>query len=167
MNISTINIDKIEKLTQDILRQVYIVENDIIPPIKLSKILEFHGFTIKSGEFPSNTISGAADIKNKIIYISDQDSFPRQAFTIAHEFAHYILKNGSDRDIYYRTNLLNIDSEDQQNEIEANAFAASLLMPSELVIKYWKDVQDVSKMALWFGVTKSACYWRINNLKLK
>ena len=157
---------KIESITADLLSDAYNQDVEIVPPVKLSKILEKYGYSVKSGDFPNETISGALNIEKKIIYVADNDTFGRQMFTIAHELGHIFLNDKKDKEIYYRIDSVNLDESEKNGEIEANYFAASLLMPQLLVKKFWDITKDIEKMALWFGVTRSACYWRLKNLDL-
>lgn len=60
-----------------------------------------------------------------IIFFNQVQPLPRIRFSILHEFAHYILRH-----------KLNLEREDplyQVQEVEANCFAAQLLMPEQLL----------------------------------
>lgn len=97
----------------------------------------------------------------------------RQRFTVAHEIAHLVLHANRkkelwvDHEYYFRS--VNPQSGDQRAEVEANRFAAELLMPDELVRlsidsdKPLSDV-DVARLALRFGVSEQAMMWRLVNL---
>jgi Zn-dependent peptidase ImmA (M78 family) len=67
---------------------------------------------------------------------------PRKRFTIAHELGHLVLHNQAyhvDTQIYLRNSLSS--RAESAMEIEANQFAANLLMPS------WMLRQDVDKLS--------------------
>ena len=59
----------------------------------------------------------------------------RQRFTVAHEIAHYVMHAGQPMfvDRFARVNWRN--GESNQEEIEANQFAAELLMPRQFVAR--------------------------------
>lgn len=77
--------------------------------------------------------------KDKVVYIglNQKDSLVRQRFTLAHELGHYVLHmdygKNSYQEIYTRSN------ESSTQEVEANYFAAELLMPKDRFIKYHDD----------------------------
>lgn len=99
----------------------------------------------------------------------------RQRFTLAHEIAHLVLHASRkkelwvDHEYYFRT--VNAQNGDQRVEVEANRFAAELLMPKELVhasIDSDKPLSDldVARLALKFAVSEQALMWRLVNLSL-
>lgn len=53
-----------------------------------------------------------------------------------------------------------------QEEREANNFAASLLMPTELVTRGWEDVGSVERLAEIFNVSVVAMSIRLSQLGL-
>ncbi len=101
----------------------------------------------------------------------------RQRFTIAHELGHYLLHSGDTRLFvdagltFYRDDS-SADGTYAQ-EIEANAFAAELLMPEHLLKQCLGnqkvDLHDdlaVARLAARFGVSGQALTIRLINLKL-
>jgi len=158
------------------------------PPVNPYHIAQNLEIDIEEGDFGSN-ISGCLVSKNgkTIIGINKTDSELRKRFTIAHEIGHYILKHsrdglfvdryGSDFSVNFRDE--NTSTGDVQQEREANAFAAALLMPKHMLqeelIKMQKPFLDLSdegnndliqQMAKKFKVSQSAMTFRIMNLKL-
>lgn len=124
-------------------------------------------------------ISGLLVIKNDrpTIGVNDAHHPNRQKFTIAHELGHYVLHRDIDdlfidsKLIYYRDK----SSSDgvQQREIEANSFAAEVLMPATLIRKYLKEKEpDLSneftmqRMASAFNVSEQALTIRLTRLSL-
>lgn len=118
------------------------------------------------------------DGNQNIIGINSATSPRRQRFTLAHECGHMLLhqKNDGaimvDREINFRnrTSSLAIDPV----EIEANAFAAALLMPEDLIELHVEDVlrqPDVTSrerliinLARRFDVSTEAMGYRLINL---
>jgi Zn-dependent peptidase ImmA (M78 family) len=98
----------------------------------------------------------------------------RQRFTIAHELGHAVLhaREGLHLDQAFKlrfrdaTSSLAVDPE----EMDANRFAAELLMPAEEVIGLLEDGLDVNddpavrQIARHFGVSQQAMTYRIVNL---
>jgi len=105
----------------------------------------------------------------------------RQRFTIAHEIGHYLLHR-FEHDVFFNKTgskklYRNEDSTTgkDQMEIEANAFAAALLMPEARVKKEMKTIQfDMGsddweifkKLAKTFKVSNQAMMFRMANLQL-
>lgn len=85
-------------------------------------------------------------------------------FTLAHEFAHYVLHENQEKfriDLFdYAENTL-----ESRQETEANYFAASLLMPKDDFQEMLKLTQDKEKIAEYFGVSVPAVEARIKWMK--
>lgn len=100
------------------------------------------------------------------------DQIPqRKRFTIAHELGHFFLhrefKNTFVDEVFARS------GESNQIEREANAFAASLLMPSSLIskaidVKGWREIDDekIEELAELFNVSGISMTYRLVNLKI-
>lgn len=97
----------------------------------------------------------------------------RAAFTSAHEYAHWLL-----RDLQVEFFSFN-DREENLQEVRANAFAAAFLMPQEGVLAYCAAAGllsqekigrlspgDVVRAMDHFGVSRVALLYRLLNLKL-
>ncbi len=126
-------------------------------------------------------ISGATiynnDTKRFSILINEDKPKTRQNFTIAHELGHYflhdeILKDERliiDDDNYLdgKRTLYRLDeAKRNQIEIEANNFAASLLMPRDLVVDAWKRIGNIQECAEIFSVSAIAMTIRLERLGL-
>lgn len=112
----------------------------------------------------------------KIIGVNSNHGIPRQRFTIAHELGHLLLQHHGevfvDQTVIKRdpTSSLAIDTQ----EIEANRFAAELLMPEELVQRRARELQQekgesglptlVQDLASEFRVSSQAMQFRLINL---
>ena len=112
------------------------------------------------------------------IVINKTKSDKRQYFTVAHELGHYILHKD-----FIKKNKGVIDGDnslDESNgmmfrsdnapttemEIEANRFAASLIMPEKWVLKAWSELENVVECAKVFNVSVSAMSIRLERLGL-
>lgn len=166
MALTTDRVEEIETLAKDVLSEIYKSLEDVTPPIDLGKILKSHGIKLKTGEFKSDDISGAYSRKDKTIYVSDNESYSRQAVTAAHELGHYLLHQDKPQEIFYRLQAFQFGKQTEKKEQEADWFAATLLMPSEAVHNLWPVVKNVHKIAEIFGVSYSAARWRLKKLNL-
>lgn len=125
------------------------------PPVDVEKIAKYLNIKVKKHPYNSkNDLSAMLirDDKNVLIGVNSNHSEQRQRFSIAHEIGHFLLHEGDklfvDREIKYKVNFrdskssLGIDS----NEIEANRFASSLLIPDRFISKdltsYEIDIDD-------------------------
>lgn len=129
-------------------------------------------------------VSGILVIENSkgTIGYSSENSRVRQRFTIAHELGHFTLHKHSksnevfvDKDfiVKYRSEKQYTQAEIRQEQ-EANMFAATLLMPKELLIqelskKDYKGLSEsefISAMAKVFDVSIPAMTFRLANSNL-
>jgi Zn-dependent peptidase ImmA (M78 family) len=101
----------------------------------------------------------------------------RQYFSLGHELGHYFLHKDylkaeegiidGEGDLDGPRILYRSDSEkEQQIEVEANNFAASLLMPADLVRQAWQATESVEKCAYIFQVSLVAMSVRLTKLGL-
>lgn len=108
----------------------------------------------------------------------------RQRFTVAHELGHWILHDQADfvdhgyvmdgtraKTPRFMRNQLSSEAVDVK-EMEANAFAASLLMPRAFLAKAVRDLQlpvrseEVENLARQFKVSQQAMTFRLQNLNV-
>jgi Zn-dependent peptidase ImmA (M78 family) len=164
------NNHSIEKITSKIINDL-----GILTPrgINVEKIAKHLNVDVKAEDLDSD-ISGLFVIKNNKPYIryNSTECENRKRFTIAHELGHFILHSDSkplfvDEKIMYR----NFDSStgEIRKEREANAFAASLLMPrvfiQSAINSAPKNTNDiVSYLADKFKVSEQAMNFRLANL---
>lgn len=97
------------------------------------------------------------------------ESLERQRFTIAHEIGHYASGHMADgRTLFRDTTETFTGRVYQPEEVEANRFAADLLMPASLVNSAitHHGIKTVQGLAQRFGVSTSAMRWRLVNLGL-
>ncbi len=100
----------------------------------------------------------------------------RRRFSIAHEIGHFLLHDGDTYvDKGYRVNFRDLESGSgtKQEEIDANIFAAALLMPADWVRKAFEEQPfDLTEddgleiLARKFEVSTQAMTYRLMNLQL-
>lgn len=121
-------------------------------------------------------VSGALIVNGKEAYIAVNSTHHenRQRFTIAHEIGHYCLHKDGDHvhfdgdfRVYARNgrSALAIDV----HEIEANQFAAELLMPTEMLRSDFvklraADESAIATLATKYRVSGKAMEFRLQNL---
>ncbi|MHB7918988.1 ImmA/IrrE family metallo-endopeptidase [Staphylococcus hominis] len=143
---------------------IYDVINDLEGFIENFKIKVFYS-NMDGFDVPSQ-ISGYSIVNaqgSPEIVINANDSLARQRFTMAHEFGHIImhwdwLKNqetGLNKDKYeilFRKTSYNESS--TLKEIQANEFAAELLLPHKLLSEAIGDIEKLKKDPIRFNDIK-------------
>ena len=135
------------------------------------KLAQFFGCEVEEVTFNPQTISARikrdVDSTRYIIQISRDDEPKRQRFSIAHEVAHLLLHDdGKESFIEWRKKLSEYGENDLYKEIQANMLSSALLMPKALVERAWKESRDIEDLASIFNVSRSAAYYRVENLGL-
>lgn len=158
------NLNKSKKEADYILKNNYITE----PPIDIKELVGNYDLVIKYAKFPENmaNVCGFLDIVNKEIYVNVEDSPYRQNFTIAHELGHWIMHKemiAKDPSAYKVLMRQPIGGEKDYREIEANAFAANLLVPTEMLKVCKKANLSSQEMVNIFGVSSSVIGFRLKN----
>ena len=170
--------NKAEKKATKLLDELHITS----PPVPVEAVAKKMEATLVFEPFKGeDDISGIMyrDDKHTIIGINSVHPETRRRFSIAHEIGHLTLHHKKklfvDKvvrvDFRDRTSSLAIDKE----EIEANAFAAELLMPQDFISKeirrkLSKKISHLTKeklindLAKTFKVSSQAMEYRLNNL---
>jgi Zn-dependent peptidase ImmA (M78 family) len=166
----------IEQKAEALLAEMEIVR----PPINVEKVAHHLGIEIVQEPF-ENDLCGVLIRKNNhaVIGVNKSHARVRQRFTMAHEVAHFHLRHVGE--IFVDEHVLNkrdgrssyaIDPQ----EIEANSFAAALLMPASMVER--AVVDRITKnpslslstlttdLAEKFQVSQQAMGYRLINLGL-
>jgi Zn-dependent peptidase ImmA (M78 family) len=122
------------------------------PPVSVEEIAESLGLEVRYAPFDGD-LSGALVRRKGETYIgvNSSDHPNRQRFTIAHELGHFVLHRGIsihvDKDF-----MVNRDGDSSQgvdpDEMEANRFAAELLMPTRFIVGDVERLRRVSQSAL-------------------
>lgn len=138
-------------------------------PVDPVAIARAAGLRVLDAELDEKTLG--ALVKNPgqdpVILLNQSDSSNRRRFTCAHELGHFV-RRSEEADEYTTVDLRNpvsatgIDPE----EIYANEFAASLLMPEDEVKRFVEEGLDDLEMAICFKVSREAMQNRLDNLEL-
>jgi Zn-dependent peptidase ImmA (M78 family) len=154
-------------------------DNKIVAaPINVQKISTKFGIQIHPYTEEGN-LSGFLyqDEKMKLIGVNKQHHKNRQRFTIAHELGHFVLHSQEttylDKPSFFGRNNEISSAGTEIKEVEANSFAAELLMPKHFIEMDWEvfdtsifnSIEDVVD---WFAkryqVSTHAMTLRLNNL---
>lgn len=129
MSTDQINYARVRKRASELLA------GQVAPPVDLERIAKTLGAEIREFDLEPD-VSGILyrqEGRTVIVY-NKRQAVTRQRFTIAHEIAHLALHKGTPVhvDHQFRINLRDPNSARGTDieEIEANAFAANLLMPA-------------------------------------
>lgn len=160
------DINSIEAKVNTILENVYGSTMNIQLPVSLQDIMNKYEITAQIGTFEDPDISGVYEKEKKIIYVASDEAANRKSFTIGHELGHFFLHQDKKDDIFYRSQILNLTDEEKQEEQEANWFAATLLMPENQLQHFYSLTKDMGELAVVFGVSSTAVYYRLKNLDL-
>ena len=151
---------------------------NISPPIPIEDIARSYGAAIARNHF-SGTESGFALRQGSqiIIGVNTATSLRRQRFTIAHELGHLELHSNRiivDHSVFVarRDEVSSLGTDYQ--EVQANRFAAAILMPKDLVLSELQNLlalgdfqsrdELIAKMARGFDVSNEAMGYRLINL---
>jgi len=146
------------------------------PPVNVERIARLRGAQIRY--VPSDgDLSGLIFQENGQIIIGVNALHPktRQRFTIAHELGHLVLHNWSELHVDRNFRVMPRDARSstatEPEEIEANAFAAELLMPVHMIeidlSGHAVDHEDdtfIVNLAERYSVSIQALLFRLSNL---
>lgn len=153
------------------------------PPIPVRDIAVAEGLHILESSIRGD-VSGAL-VRNRgvaAIAVNVSHHLNRQRFTIGHELAHYFLGHEGEQEHFdWQFTVLRRDEKSSEatdtREIEANFFAANLLMPKEFLRKDVDQLarfngeadlvdRDIKSLARRYGVSPLAMTYRLVSLGL-
>lgn len=143
------------------------------PPIRIEKIAKDLGVEVRTGDLQDVSGVLVRHGDSAIIGTNSTQSAQRQRFTVAHELGHFLLHEGivNHVDRSFRVNYRSVESSQATNveEIEANHFAASILMPKHMLNERNADEaldsdSMVAELAREFHVSRLAMSLRLANL---
>lgn len=120
------------------------------------------------------------DKRSVVVGVNKSHSKTRQRFTLAHELGHFLLHEGEPLHVDRINRLFLVKRRDDRSregtdpdEIEANVFAAELLMPASFLeedldrigpIDPLDDEDTIKRLARDYGVSHQALLFRLANL---
>lgn len=149
--------------------------NAPIPIKEIIKSLDIKLSPYDLGEDVSGVL--VIDNQNYKIGYNSTESHVRQRFTLAHELGHFILHKNKAQEVFvdnvtYMFRKANTRTKDYKIEMEANQFAAAILMPKQLLEleidklsgSILSDHDLISSLSKIFKVSQIAMTYRLNNL---
>jgi Zn-dependent peptidase ImmA (M78 family) len=142
-------------------------------PVPIERVAEQAGFQVMTDRLNSD-LSGfyLREGDQRVIGVNVFHPRVRQRFTIAHELGHALLEDHRshfDRDLRLRD--VESSSGTDVDEINANGFAAEILMPADWVREHWRqrpadatDEEWVVSAARHFNVSQRALLIRLGTL---
>lgn len=137
-----------------------------VDPVRIARAV---GLRVLEADLDEKTLG--ALVKNPghdpVILLNQGDSENRRRFTCAHELGHFVRRSEEEEE-YETVDLRNSLSSTglDPEEIYANEFAASLLMPEDKVKSFVEEGMDDLEMAIRFKVSREATQLRLKNLEL-
>ena len=160
---------EIEERAAEVLRHHGLYSVPVDPVVLANKV----GIKVHNAMFWEDGISGVVAKRGDFIsLLVNADNAPaRKRFTIAHELGHHflhLLQDGAfvDKEVdLFRAEVGEGESPKRQ-EVEANQFAAALLMPEEFVRREFEHSPELSVLARMFNVSEVAMGYRLSQLRL-
>ncbi|MEO1019440.1 MAG: ImmA/IrrE family metallo-endopeptidase [Pseudomonadota bacterium] len=159
---------QIERTAWQLLQEHDLAET----PVDLEELAECLGIDI-SCESMEDEVSGMLLIEDgdTHVIVNGGHHSNRRRFSAAHEIGHFELHASDENKLFVDRSFFRNQKSSigvSRQEVEANAFAAALLMPSPLIEKALPDDDsadiDVYEMAREFGVSEHAMTIRLINL---
>jgi Zn-dependent peptidase ImmA (M78 family) len=151
------------------------------PPVPVEEIARQLGARVSFERF-NEDVSGILyrDARSAVIGVNAAHARTRQRFTIAHEIGHMRLHKGRPMFVDHSVRVDRRDANASRGidpqEIEANSFAAALLMPEDMIFGAVVDSSTtrgvarsediIRRLAKRFNVSPQAMEYRLANLGL-
>lgn len=165
---------KIRSIVSQLLEK-YQIEN---APVPVKEIILGEGLNVVNREV-EDEVSGFLIFENEqpTIGVNKRHSPNRRRYTLAHELGHFMLDHVSANDPLRIDRVSQVMFRDESSskgkkreEIEANQFAAELLMPTSLLLSDWDDLDEsdvedaIDDLAKKYKVSTQAMTFRLVNL---
>ena len=166
---------RVEQLADGLLRQANITD----APVPIDDIVRGQGIAIRLMDLKDVSGLVVRDGTRTVIGVNREHALTRRRFTVAHELAHALLHEG--KEIHYDKNF-RVDFRSGASslgvdvvEMEANFFAASILMPWRFLeadpLVEGVDFEDadaaIKRLAARYKVSPHAMSIRIGNLSAR
>lgn len=138
-----------------------------LAPIDVDKILQYYNVTVQESVSLPKGVDGEVYTDTKIIKISNNIIYPhRRRFVKSHEFGHIFYDTKQKTHAKHHYDGITTQGTDPE-EIYANAFASTLLVPIQLLIEQIKITKNINTIAEVFQVSPSVIKYRIQRFCLE
>lgn len=150
-------------LARLLIKKCGIVQAPVSLRVVISRLKKDRDLEVYSSVGFSNNLSGllvtvesdCLDDRRDEIHINQKHHWVKRRFTIAHEIGHMLMNTTCDN--------LQVSLDDNRNaEVEANQFAAELLVPLAILKIDLKKVGDVKTLAWNYIVSAETMGWKIS-----
>jgi len=147
---------KIRSLATKLLKDSLISK----PPVKLAIVSKKLALYVAKGDpevldlFKRKKLSAFIDLEEKIVVYNGTHPVVRNRFSVAHEIGHLVLGHHFGKDIF------DLESKDPR-EVEANMFAAELLLPFGWLKTDLAMGLRIPDLAKKYWVSEEAAGWRL------
>jgi len=134
----------------------------LLPPVPVEDLADQLGCKIRLLDAATEkNWSGALVLQpTPYIFLRESDNRVHRRFTIAHELGHLVLNHSTPEGVFRERTY-----KENPQEIEANAFAAELLMPTWMLMHQIRRVGlHIEDLAVLFDVSLQAMKYRIQYL---
>jgi Zn-dependent peptidase ImmA (M78 family) len=173
LRLSVPRIKHIRALANEALRQA----NCDSTPIAIENVARALGAKVLYAPYEGDDLAGMLinGGERPIIAVNSAHHKNRQRFTIAHECGHLVLGHTSTSHVDRTFEVIRRDATSSMatdmSEVEANQFAAELLMPLKFLLRDLPEVridfesdEKLASLAKRYGVSAQAMAYRIANL---
>ncbi|MCY4674360.1 MAG: ImmA/IrrE family metallo-endopeptidase [Bacteroidetes bacterium] len=134
------------------------------------EIAEQSGVNVVFADFGEHKekVAGYCDFRSSRLYVNHEERRVRQNFTIAHELGHWLLhKDLFENDPDKHVVLPRFSKPDTNDplELEANTFAANLLVPDRLLRPVASGFVQIKTLMRLFDVSRTMMEWRLWELR--
>jgi Zn-dependent peptidase ImmA (M78 family) len=139
-----------------------------VDPVRIAKDLGLEVIGVSFKKDVSGALVKKEGEADPTILLNKQDGRTRKRFSCAHELGHYILRSAEPKPRYEYVDYRDRNSSTGtiEEELYANSFAASLLMPEPAVRALHERGLPAFRLAKKFGVSPEAMANRLDNLHL-
>lgn len=173
LRLSDARVKQIRALANEVLRRA----NCESTPIVIENVARALGAKVLYAPYEGDDLAGMLinGGDQPIIAVNSAHHKNRQRFTIAHECGHLVLQHTSTSHIDRTFEVIRRDATSStatdMSEVEANQFAAELLMPLRFLVRDlpglgidFESDEKVALLAKRYGVSSQAMAYRIANL---
>ena len=164
--------DYIERITDTMLREAGVTD----APVPIEQLIRGQGIIVRLMDLKDVSGLVVRDKEHTVIGVNRAHAHTRRRFTLAHELAHAVLHEGQevhyDKDfrVDFRSGISSLGVE--VVEMEANFFAASILMPCRFLeadplvgeLDFEAEDDKIKKLAARYKVSPHAMSIRLGNL---